>query len=500
MLIQGLVDATANILTPEMLFFLFLGTFFGLVIGALPGLGGIVGMALALPFTFGMNPLAAMLIYAGIMSVTPLGGSLPAILLNTPGTGSNAASCLDGFPLTQEGQGTRVIAVSSTCCFIGTAFGIVVLFLLIPFVMKIILKFRSPEIFWLIIFGLSVISFVVRGDAVKGLASGGIGILISFIGYSDIFATTRYTGGSIYLWDGIPLVPFYLGLFALSSLLAYTSKGGTIAPVISEKKFPTKWRQTRQGILDVIKRPGLVLQSSMIGTLIGIIPGVGGVVASFISYGAAQRTSRHPETFGKGNIEGVIAAETANDSKEGGSLLPTVAFGIPGSAEMALLLGAFILHGLQPGPLLLQEHLDVVLTLSLGFTFSQLVGSVGVLFTAPYIARLVTIKIRILAPIVAVLCLTGAYAVRENIFDVFLVTVAGFFCYFLKRFGFPIIPIAIGYILGNLAETSFHLALMASLGSYKVFFSSPICLIEIGLIMVLFVSPYIKKIFKMYSK
>jgi len=486
---EFLLDSFVNIGKPEMLLMLPLGTFIGLVFGALPGLSSVTGMALVLPFTYGMNPMAAMLIYAGIISVAPLGGSLPAILLNTPGTAANAATCFDGFPLSQKGQPTRAIAISSTSCLLGTTFGVIVLIALLHIIIPLILAFRAPEIFWVIIFGLSVISIVVKGGVLKGLSAGGLGILFSLVGFNDLFSIPLFAGDSTYLWDGIPLIPFYIGLFALSELIAYTARGGTISFLKDIHSGGDKWRQIKIGTYDVLKRPLLLLRSCVIGTTVGIVPGVGGSVAAFISYAYAKRFSKTPESFGNGNVEGIIAAEVANDAKEGGSLLPTVAFGVPGSADMAVLLGALVLHGLEPGPLLIRDHLDVVLTLSLGLTFSQVIGSVLVIFISNQLARLVTIRTRLLAPIIVILCLGGAFSIRLNVYDIFLAVASGFFGYLLKRYGFPIIPIAIGYILGNLAQKSFHQALMMSYGNYRVFFSSPICIILIILISILYLSP-----------
>lgn len=492
MVINAILSAFFNLFTPDMLVMLFLGTFLGLAFGALPGLSAVTGMALVLPFTFGMDSFQAMLIYAGIISVSPLGGSLPAILLNTPGTPQNAVTCFEGFPLTRKGESVRAISISSTCCLLGTVFGVLILFILLPLVLKIIMAFRAPEIFWLTIISLVVISVAVREDILKGLAAGGIGILISLIGWNDIFAGTRFTGGSVYLWDGIPLIPFSIGLLALTELIDYTSRGGTIAPRIADST-KKRFEQILQGIWDVLKRPYLVARSAAIGTGMGIVPGVGGAVASFVAYAMAKRTSKNPESFGKGNVEGLIAAEVSNDSKEGGSLLPTVAFGIPGSPDMAVVLGAFILHGLEPGPLLLRDHLDVVVTLALGLTFCQIIGSVIVVFVAGYIARLVTIQSRFLAPAILIFCLGGAYSIRQNIWDVFMAVASGIFGYFLKRFGFPVIPLLIGYILGNMTEKAFHQSLMMSYGSYKVFFSSPISIILIVFIVFLILSPYFRR-------
>jgi len=328
----------------------------------------------------------------------------------------------------------------------------------------------------------------------KGLSAGGLGIVLSLIGFNDLFSIPIFAGDSIYLWDGIPLIPFYIGLFALSELIAYTARGGAISLSKSDNSF-NKWQQIKTGIYDVLKRPRLLLRSCIIGTSIGIVPGVGGSVAAFISYSYAKQSSKNPETFGHGNVEGLIAAEAANDAKEGGSLLPTVAFGIPGSADMAIVLGAFVLHGLEPGPLLVRDHLDVVLTLALGLTFSQMIGSVLIIVISKQLSRLVTIPTRYLAPVILTLCLGGAFSIRMNIFDVFLAVASGFFGYLLKHFGFPIIPIAIGYILGDIAQKSFHQSLMMSYGSYQIFFSSSICIVVIILIVIIYLSPFLRKFF-----
>jgi putative tricarboxylic transport membrane protein len=289
-------------------------------------------------------------------------------------------------------------------------------------------------------------------------------------------------------------VPFYIGLFALSELIIYTAKGGSIVLNDKRKSSKTDWHQVKQGIQDVLKRPFLVFQSAAIGTGIGLLPGVGGTVSAFISYAMAKRKSNFPEKFGKGSVEGLIAAEVANDAKEGGSLLPTVAFGIPGSADMAIVLGAFVLHGLEPGPLLVRDHLDVVLTLALGFTFSQIIGSFIVFISANYISRLVAINTRILAPYIIILCLGGSYVVRESYFDVILAAAAGLLGYFLKYYKFPVVPLAIGYILGDMAQKTFHQSLMMNFGSYDVFFSSKICYIIIVLILILLSTTIFKDI------
>jgi putative tricarboxylic transport membrane protein len=270
--------------------------------------------------------------------------------------------------------------------------------------------------------------------------------------------------------------------------MAMSARGGRIAsnaPIGIEVKG--KARQSLEGILDVILRPGLVARSSLIGTFVGIVPGAGGAVASLMSYAAAKRISRTGDTFGTGNVEGLIASEVSNDAKEGGALLPTVAFGIPGSPEMAIVLGAFVMHGLQPGPLLLNEHLDIVIMLVLGVMASQLVASALVLVSAGYIARLTQIRVKLLIPIILTLCFAGTFSIRENPLDVITTLAAGFLGLYMKRFGYPLMPLAIAFVLGELLERTFHQSLMMSFGSYSVFASSPISLVLIAGTVAIFV-------------
>jgi putative tricarboxylic transport membrane protein len=301
--------------------------------------------------------------------------------------------------------------------------------------------------------------------------------MLSLVGYSDIYDTYRYTMGSDYLWDGVPLVPFVVGLFAVSELLTYTARGGaTVTHDSSETKI--NWHgQILTGIKDVFSRPWQVIRASAIGAGIGIIPGLGGSVAAFLSYFVGMQRTKSPETYGKGNVEGILAAETANDAKEGGALLPTVAFGLPGSADMAILLGAFVLHGMQPGPELLRDHLDLIYALLFGIILSQLLTSAVGLATAPWLARLSLLPNRWIAPFVLVLVFVGTFMVRTNILDVVMAISAGIFGYLMRRYGFPLITIAIGYILGPLAEKSWIQSMQISDGELSIFVTEPIALI-----------------------
>jgi len=472
------------------LFFIILGTLVGMVFGAFPGLGGVVALTLLLPFTFGMEPMSAMFLYSGCMGAIPFGGSISAILINTPGTTANIATCFDGYPMTQKGEAGRALGISATASGLGAVFGVFILILLLPVVRAVILAFGPTEFFMMIMFGLATIVIASRGNLFKGLTSGGVGILLSLIGRSKVSGELRYTFDTFYLWDGLVLVAFMVGLFGLSEMFSIAMSGrSTIAAKASREKV----RGVFQGVKDVFAHKMCFFRSSAIGTLIGIIPGVGGTAANFISYTTAMQLSKNPENFGKGEPEGIIAPESANNSKDGGSLLPTVAFGIPGSAEMAVLLGAFVLHGLTPGPLLLRDHLDLVWALIIGLVLSNLMASTFGLLAANFLARLTLINISYIVPLVGVICLIGSYSMRGNIIDVLVTIIAGFLGVGLRTYGFPVITLGIGFVLGNLAERSFLQALMVSHGSYLIFFKRPISLVLFILLLLLLALPFIRR-------
>ena len=473
---ESMALAANRLADPMALAMLMAGVFIGTTFGALPGLGSIVALSVVLPFTFGMDPMLAMFLYAGIMSSVTFGGSVPAILLNTPGTPPNAATCFDGYPMAKRGEGARAVAVSATSCLVGSLAGAVVTLALLPVIKPIVFAFGPPEFFWLVAFGLVMIAFASRANMVKGLIGGGIGILLSMVGYSDMYDSYRYTMGSNYLWDGVPLVPFVVGLFAVSELISYSARGGATVQAASAARI--NWRgQVMTGIKDVLSRPAHWIRASAIGAGIGIIPGLGGGVAAFMSYFVGMQRTKEPETYGKGNVEGIIASETANDAKEGGALLPTVAFGLPGSPDMAILLGAFILHGMQPGPLMLRDHMDLIYALLFGIVVSQVATSGLGLVATPWLARLSVLPSRWIAPFVLVLVFTGTYMVRTNILDVAMAVAAGIFGYCMRRYGFPLITIVIGYILGPLAEKSYLQSMQISDGSLMIFVTEPIALI-----------------------
>ncbi|MFC1945476.1 tripartite tricarboxylate transporter permease [Chloroflexota bacterium] len=489
-MIETIAEAASYLLWGEVWFFIFLGCIIGLVFGALPGLSGLTALALALPFTYGWDPMVAFFFFAGMMGSVAFGGSIPAILLNTPGTPPNAATCFDGYPMAQRGEAGKALGISATASGLGAIFGLVVLVILIPLVLPIILAFRPPEVLMMVLFGLTCVAFAAKGNTLKGLIAGGLGVFISLIGFSNVFGVLRFNLGSEYLWDGIELVPFMIGFFAINEMINLSLRGR----IITEDRISGNPGSAWDGAKEVFKHKTTFFRSSVIGTIIGIIPGVGGTVSNFLAYISAKQSSKHPETFGTGDPEGVIASEAANDAKDGGALLPTVAFGIPGSAEMAVLLGCFILHGLEPGPMLMREHMDIVFALIFGLVISNILASTCGLLAGNFLAWITTINVSNIIPVVIAVCLSGAFVLRGNIWDVAVCLLAGIFGYALNRFGFPPVCLVIGVVLGYIAEKNFTMSLMMSRGDYSIFFTRPISLILFFLFIAVLALPFILKL------
>lgn len=474
----GFAEAFLAVLEPHALLALFSGAVFGLVFGAIPGLGGILAMSMLLPFTFTWKPITAIYLFCGIMGASAFGGSVSAILLNTPGTPVNAATCFDGYPMAKRGEAAKALGLSATSCLLGALFGLVILALLIQVMRPVVLAFGHAELFWLVLFGLVATATISQGSILDGLIAGGVGILISLVGLNEPTGLIRFTMGSEYLWDGIPLIPFFVGLFAIGELINYSARGGTIAETDIAAEMKGAW----SGVVEVFKHPVCLVRSSMVGTVIGVIPGVGGDAANLIAYTVAVQSSKHPETFGEGNPEGVIASEASNDAKDGGALLTTLSFGIPGSLAMALLLSIFIIHGITPGPQLILERPVFVWTLLVGYVLANAFASIFGLVSARYLAIITRVPVHYLTPIIVVVSLVGTYVLRENIWDVGLVILLGVVGFAIRRAGLPILPLVIGFVLGQLAENSFLLTLNIHDGSYTGFFESGVSWVLIVII------------------
>lgn len=442
--------------------YIFYGVLVGLSFGVVPGLGGTTALALLIPITYTMDPVAAMYLAGGSMGATSFGGSLTAILLNTPGTPPNAATTFDGYALTRQGKAGLAIGASATASALGGLIGLISLLLVIPLARNIIFLFGPPEFFLLTILCLVAIAVATMGRLLRGLIAGGFGLLLAFVGMDSVSGELRYAGELDYLWDGLPLVPVLTGMFAISQMLHLALTGGSI---VADADRRTRLTGVVDGIKAVFQHWTQLLRGSVIGTVIGAIPGLGGVVASFFAYSSAAQTSKDPESFGKGNIIGVIAPEAANNAKDGASLLPAVAFGIPGSAESALLLSILILHGIEPGPAILVENQREIYGLILAITFSAVGASIIGLIGARWLLLITYVKVQLLVPIVITVTLTAVYVLEGKFGDVIVCAIMGVIGYLMIRFDYPRLTFIIALVLGKTMEQAFHQSMMISDGN-----------------------------------
>ncbi|WP_026380751.1 tripartite tricarboxylate transporter permease [Afifella pfennigii] len=470
-MLESLLTAIAVVFSWPNLAFLFLGTLFGFIVGVLPGLGGAVALALLIPISFGFEVYPAIILLISAMGGVEFGGAISAILFNAPGGPTNLATSIDGYPAAKAGRAGEAIGAAAVACVFGALFGVGVVILLMPVLRNLVLAFGPPELFWLAIFGLTLIAVVSGRSMTAGLLAASFGVLLSFIGLNPITGGYRFTFGSTYLWDGLPLVAVVLGLFAVAELMNVTIHRRTIA----EGAAATEMKGgVLRGMAFCLRRWFLCLRSSVIGVLIGAIPGVGGSVSVFVAYAHAKNTSKHPETFGTGNLEGVVAPESNNDAKDGGSLIPLFGLGIPGSVSTAVLLGGLTIHGLNVGPGFLRDHLDIAYLIVIALACSNVITAAIGLSIARGLARLTRVPIGALAPVLITLCMIGAYSLRFNIYDVLLTVGFGFVGLLMIKADFPRLPLILALILAPMAERNLHIAMQISEWDASILFLRPI--------------------------
>lgn len=468
----------AIVTSPYLMGLILLAIPLGMFFGAVPGLGGKLGIVLLIPFVFGMDPIAGAIFLLSMHAVVHTGGSIPSILFGVPGTGPDAATIVDGYPMAQRGEAGRALGASLGASGVGGIIGAIFLAAMLPVLKPVILAFSPAEFFLLAVFGITFIAMLSGRSLIKGVAVGFLGLLVSLVGLDPHTGSERYTFGQLWLWDGVSVVAAVLGIFAIPEMLALGVKGGAIASV-KGKAARYDIGQVLDGIWDVFRHPWLTLRTSVIGAVIGAIPGLGGDAASWICYGHAVQSSKNPENFGKGDVRGVIAPETANNSKEGGSLLPTLFFGVPGSSGMAILIGAFVMLGIQPGPHIALTGMDLVWSLIWALAIANFLSVFVFLAMAPAFSLLVYVRGALLIPFVLVLAFLGAYLSESAWQNMVLLIVRGALGYFLKKYGWPRPPFVIGLVLGHIAEDSIHKAL-AIWG--PTFFLRPLSLLFIALI------------------
>ena len=449
----------------------------GMFFGAVPGLGGRLGIVLLIPFVFGMDPVPGAVFLLAMHAVVHTGGSIPSILFGVPGTGPDAATIVDGYPMAQRGEAGRALGASLGASGVGGVIGAIFLAAMLPVLRPVVLAFSPAEFFLLALFGITFIAMLSGRSLIKGIAVGLFGLMVATIGLDPHTGTQRYTFDQLFLWDGVSVIAAVLGLFAIPEMLSLGVKGGAIAEV---KKDAAKYdiKQVLQGLGDVFRHPWLTVRTSVIGAFIGAIPGLGGDAASWLCYGHAAQTCRDGR-FGEGDVRGVIAPETANNSKEGGSLLPTLFFGVPGSSGMAILLGALVMLGIQPGPMMAVTGLDLVWSLIWALAIANVLAVIVFLGLAPLFGSLVYVRGQLLIPLVFVLAFLGAFLAEQAWQNMILLIGMGVLGYFLRKYSWPRPPFVIGLVLGHIAEDSLHKAL-AIWG--PTFFLRPLSLVFIALI------------------
>ncbi|MBS3969013.1 MAG: tripartite tricarboxylate transporter permease [Clostridia bacterium] len=486
-MIEHLLYGFSHLADPMLLMLIVVSLAGGIVIGALPGFSPTMGVALLVPFTFAMTPVEGLTVLAGVYTGAVYGGSISAILLNIPGAPANIATLFDGYPMAQKGEGRKALLASAIASAHGGFLSAIALLIFAPLLAVVALKFGAAEKFWVAVFGLVIIASLGTGkELIKGLVSGGFGVWLGMIGTSPSTGEPRFTFGIMDLWGGINLIPALVGFFAFTQVLIYFEnimQSGERQIIQAPTKKGDIWALYKETWLKFKK---LQLFTGILGTILGIIPGAGGQVGGIVAYDQAKRFSKNPSEYGTGKIEGVIAPECANNATVGGSLIPLLTLGIPGSPTAAVLLGGLLIHGLWPGPLLFSVNGEITFTFMAAFLLSQIALLFVAIVILNYAAHILKVKDFYLGPSVIALCLFGSFAVNNNFFDIYVMLVLGIIGYFFLKIGILPAPAVLGLILGRIAEESFILGMRTGLakdGVWHYFFSRPISLGVIAIIL-----------------
>lgn len=468
-MIDNLLEAFSIFLTFENVAIVFVGVLIGTIIGAIPGMTTPMGVALALPFTFTMQPVTGILLLVGIYKGGLYGGSITAILIKAPGTPAASCTVLDGYPLTQKGEARKALDIALYASTFADFISNLALILLAGLLASFALKFGPPEFFTLIVFSLTIIAGVSGDNLVKGIISAALGLMLATIGLDAIYGTNRLIFDNWQLMGGLNFIPVLIGLFALPEIIHYFSKNA------SRRVQSAIMSGVGAGMKEFKQCFKSILRGSLIGVVLGAIPGIGGAPAAFLSYSEARRNSKNPENFGKGELEGVAAAEAGNNGVAGATLIPLLALGVPGDVITAVILGAFMIHGLRPGPLMFVENLPMIYALFIGIMLSSAYLFIIGKFSIKAISRISEVPNSVLYPIVVVLCLYGTFAINNSTFDVLVMLIMGILGYLMMVFKFPAAPFLIAFILGPLLEDNFRQSMVLSEGGLGILIRSPIC-------------------------
>lgn len=480
---------------PQLLLVLLVSTLGGVVIGALPGLNATNGAALLLPFTLSMEAIPAIASLVAIYCSATFAGAITAILINTPGTPASATTCLDGYPLAQRGEAGRALGLAVVSSTIGGVLSVICLMMAAPLLARMAYHFTPPEYFALTLFGMSMLASIGEGSPLKNLISGTFGVFLALVGVDMLTSVERFTFGSHDLYDGIGFVPVMIGIFGISELIVQASSLDKRKERVSMKAVQLPTRDDYRQVWKTI------LRSSGIGVFIGILPAEGATVASMIGYNEAKRWSKTPEQFGKGAIEGIAGSEAANNAATGGAMVPTLALGIPGSATAAVILAGLMVHGIRPGPSMFTEQANFAYTIFWSMMLVNLLFLVVGLTGAKIFARVTLIPTQVLWPCVFMVSIVGAYALDQSMFDVWIVLISGIIGFFMRRYGFSVVPLAIGLILGEMLEQRLGQSMVMLDEKWWLMFTRPLALLFFCLTIAALFGPvlwtkYLVRVFK----
>lgn len=489
-----LLNGFSTILSVQTLMLMTVGTFSGLIVGALPGLSAFTALAVMLPFTYGMSSINGLCFLVSVYVGGSSGGLISAVLLGIPGTPSSIATCFDGYPMAKQGKGKTALSAAIISSFVGGIFGAIVLSFVGPYIAKVALKLSSYDYFGIILFALCTVSSLAGENLVKGLIACLLGVSLACVGTDGLSSVYRYTFGITKLSNGFSLVPVLIGLFAVSQIMGNARDKNEIKALDFSGSNSDMGKKFT--FVDYVKRIKMIIPVSLMGLVIGILPGLGGNISNLMAYSYAKNTSKHPDTFGKGEVDGVIASETANNATVGGAMIILLTLGIPGDNATSVILAGFQMNDIAPGPLLFKTQGELVYAILAGFVLANILFFIMEYFGLPIFIKMLSIPSMLLLPIVIVCCFVGSYCANNNTLDIFIMVVFGMIGYILKRYGYPLAPMIVGFILSPMLELYLRRSLMKTDGAWLPILSSPIaaiCLIGTLITVIFTVRNEIKK-------
>ena len=485
--LQNIILGFQVCLQPINLLYCFIGVFIGTLIGVLPGIGPLGAMAILLPTTFHAPPLASIIMLAGIYYGAQYGGSTTSILVNIPGEASTVITCLDGYQMARQGRAGPALGISAFGSFIAGTFGVIGLMILAHPLARAALRFGPPEYFSLMVLGLIILTYLAQKSFIKSIIMGTLGLVLSYVGLDMVSGQERFTLSIPELIDGVGIIPIAMGLFGIAEILE------NLEVTITRSLFKTHIKGILPSIKDWADSIWAIIRGTVLGFFLGILPGGGAVLASFVSYAVEKRVSKHPERFGKGAIEGVAGPESANNAASSGCFIPLMTLGIPSNVVMAMLFGGLLIHGLQPGPLLLKEHPDIFW----GIITSMYIGNVMLLLlNLPLIGiwvQLLKVPFRLLFPMIVLFCLVGVYSVNNSVFDIGMMIIFGIFGYVMRKYDYEPAPLILAFVLGPMLEQGMRQSLLMSEGSFTIFLVRPISAVSLLIGAFLLIMGFVKR-------